>query len=104
MTLKQTQRGFDFVEFEDHNGVNCSLQKSSLATEDAIWLGVNDADPQIMAKDAAAHGIETEETVGWVPYPVPDAVLLKTRMHLTQEQVRQLLPYLNCFALTGRLE
>lgn len=63
-----TQRGFKFYQFHDRYDLLCSLQKSSLATEDAIWLGTND-----------------------------------NRMHLTQEQVKQLLPILRKFVRTGRI-
>jgi hypothetical protein len=39
LVMGQTLRGFAWSEFTDHNGNQCSLQKSSLATEDCIWLG-----------------------------------------------------------------
>lgn len=32
-------RGFLKGKFKDRYGVECSIQKSSLATEDCIWLG-----------------------------------------------------------------
>lgn len=32
-TMKKTDRGFDRMEFADRNGVGCSIQKSSLATD-----------------------------------------------------------------------
>lgn len=103
MKFKRTARGFSSYEFNDRYNEECSLQESSLATEAAIWFGINDANPQIMASDAAAHGVQTNETTGWVPYPVPDAVLMSTRMHLTQQQVADLLPILQHFAETGQL-
>ena len=34
-----TERSFRRGEFEDRYGKLCSIQKSSLATEDCIWLG-----------------------------------------------------------------
>ena len=68
MKFTKTQRGFDYAEFVDAYGVQCSIQKSSLASEDAIWLGTE-----------------------------------KDRMHLTQDMVKQLLPYLVNFAETGEL-
>ena len=103
MEIKNSARGFEYTEFTDSYGAKCSLQKSSLATEDAIWFGVDDANPIIMAFDAKRFGIESTETNGWVTYPVPDEVLLTTRMHLSQEQVKELLPYLEHFAKTGEL-
>lgn len=41
MDFNTTQRGFKIGSFEDRNGKVCSLQYSSLATEEAIWLGIN---------------------------------------------------------------
>lgn len=104
MEITKTHRGFALAHFKDRNGEKCSIQKSSLATEDAIWLGIDDARPQIMAKDARALGVETAETTGWVTYPIPEEVLLTTRMHLTREQVADLLPTLLNFVATGELD
>lgn len=42
METKTTQRGFDYKEFEDSKGVKCSIQQSSIATEEAIWFGCDD--------------------------------------------------------------
>jgi hypothetical protein len=98
-----TSRGFGLRRFTDLYGSKCSLQESSLATERAIWLGVADADPKVMASEAASIGVQTDETTGWVRYPIPFQVLLHTRMHLNQEQVRELLPILQHFADTGEL-
>lgn len=98
-----TNRGFDYLQFLDRYGNECSIQKSSLATENAVWFGINNANPQIMSSQARYYGVETEETTGWVPYPIPDEVSLHTRMHLTQEQVKELLPALKHFAKHGEL-
>lgn len=72
MELKRgyTDNGFDVIEFKDLYGKDCTIQKSSLATEDAVWIGVN--------KEFA-------------------------RMHLTQEQIKNLLPILTKFVETGEL-
>lgn len=103
MDKGKTCRGFDIVNFVDFYGENCSLQKSSLATGDAVWLGVDSANPQIMASQAVQFGVVTSETTGWVPYPIPEEVLLTTRMHLTRAQVSKLLPYLQHFVDTGEI-
>ena len=91
MELKKTQRGFSKIEFKDRYGVSCSLQKSSLADEDCIWLGVDQIKPEILHEGK------------WIPYPIPTDVFLSSRMHLTQEQVKDLLPYLLHFAEKGEL-
>jgi hypothetical protein len=102
--IKATDRGFPYAEFVDRNKVKCSIQKSSLAFEDCIWLGVDDAHPKVMASRAAEVGLDTEEKTGWVPYPIPDHVLLTTRMHLTRENVERLLPLLQRFVETGEIQ
>lgn len=75
---KNTSRGFGMYDFTDRYEQKCTLQKSSLATEDCIWLGVNNSGPQMGNKDID-HG----------------------RMHLSQEQVEALLPILKKFVKTG---
>lgn len=92
MKIKPNARGFAYGEFTDLYGSKCSLQKSSLAGTDAIWLGINDANPRILRQGE-----------GWVNYPIPKEVLLSTRMHLTREDVKYLLPYLMEFARTGEV-
>lgn len=85
MKIKHTQRGFTFSEFVDRYGQKCSIQKSSLATEDCIWLGVANTGPQI-----TGPGGEMNEDI-------------RGRMHLTKRQVKTLLPLLNKFVKTGEL-
>lgn len=98
-----TARGFKICKFTDHYGESCSLQKSSLASEDCIWLGIDDPDPKVMASQAKSLGIETEQQTGWVDYPIPSGVVMSTRMHLDRDQVRTLLPLLQKFVDTGDL-
>ena len=99
----KSNRGFSKLEFKDRYDSICSIQKSSLATEDAIWFGVEDANPLIMAADAKSVGLETDETVGWIKFPIDDKVLLHTRMHLTVDQVKELIPVLQHFVDTGEV-
>jgi len=96
---KRTGRGFPMVEFKDYYDAPCSLQASSLAIyqqpgTSAIWLGCDDATPKVLASEAAKFGIETTETTGWVPYPIPEDVQLTTRMHLDRKQVKALIGHL----------
>ena len=42
IVLSPTQRGFQRADFTDRYDAKCSIQKSSLAFEDCIWLGVNE--------------------------------------------------------------
>lgn len=88
-----TNRGFSLIEFEDTYKDKCSIQKSSYGSEPRIWFGIDDANPQICIQGQ-----------GFVPYKLPEEVHLTTRMHLNQEQVKQLLPILEHFAKTGNLD
>lgn len=88
-----TNRGFSLIKFEDTYKDKCSIQKSSYGSEPRIWFGISDANPQICIQGQ-----------GFVPYELPEEVHINTRMHLNQEQVRQLLPILEHFAKTGNLD
>jgi hypothetical protein len=104
MNKATTERGFDIYVFEDSYGNECSLQKSSNACEDKIWLGVNNVEPKIMATDAIKLGIQNYgQNTGWVPFYVPEEVQFTNRMHLTREQVKDLLPILKKFVKTGEI-
>lgn len=92
MEQTKTLHGFDLLKFRDSNGVECSMQKSSAASENKIWLGCDEANPKVLVNGR-----------GWVPLPMPDDYLATTRMHLTREQVAELLPSLQRFVATGEL-
>jgi hypothetical protein len=91
VTVDTTSRGFTRIDFEDRYQNGCSLQMSSLASEAAIWFGCDDPEPRILVPNE-----------GCQPVVIP-GLLTNTRMHLTQEQVRELLPYLQHFVDTGEL-
>ena len=97
--VEVTSRGFEIINFTDRYGEKCSLQASSLAEykkpgTSAVWLGITDARLTVMASQAASVGVETTETCGWVPFPVPENVMISSRMHLNREQVSALILHL----------
>lgn len=104
MEFKKTARGFAYYEFEDDNGMSCTLQKSS-SIIDKIWFG---ADAEIME----FYPLPRETDESW--FKVEDLSALKhrpqneihifSRMHLTREQVKDLLPILQRFVETGEVE
>ncbi len=95
LRIKKTDRGFDVIEFLDYYSKNCSLQQSSIATGDYVWLGVDEPEVKILASKIL------EGRTGWANYPLPEGVEIFSRMHLSREQVRQLLPHLIKFVETG---
>ena len=96
-----TDRGCSIIQLKDLYGQGFSIQKSSLATDDAIWFGIDDADPKILASQVGKINPETGEISGWVKFDIPEDVLLNTRMHLNREQVAKLIPILQTFVDTG---
>ena len=52
----KTDRGFAIIKFVDMYDTKCSIQKSSLATEDAIWIGIDKPEPLIMASKIIEGG------------------------------------------------
>jgi len=77
--MTRTGRGFRRADFKDANGEECSIQKSSSACADLLWLGQNNG----------SH------------HPVTGSCL--ARMHLTREMARRLAVMLGYFADNGEL-
>lgn len=94
LKVKQTNRGFDYTKFKDKYGHQCSLQKSSIATEDCIWLGIDNPKLTVFEDENMGKYLVTDLPSNWT---------VDSRMHLTQQQVKELLPYLQKFAETGEL-
>lgn len=92
--VSKTERGFILGRFIDRNGVECSIQKSSVATEDCIWLGCNDANPMVFVP----YG-----NPSWIKLEVPEQAQFTTRMHLTQDMAASLILMLQRFVDTGEL-
>lgn len=99
----ETLGGLSQAVFVDSHGHKCSIQRSAVAEENAIWLGLDKPKAKVLSSKAKALGIKTEVNQGWVDYPLPDEVLLVTHMHLSRHQVKALLPLLKRFADTGNL-
>lgn len=94
--LKTTPRGFALIEFTDLYGEKCRLQKSSLGTQDAIWLGVSDPKLQVLVP---GHGFQE------MPLDMHSGKLsISSSMHLSRVMAARLLPYLKKFVETGELE
>lgn len=91
MKITKTERGFRVAQFVDRYGAQCSIQKSSLATADAIWIGIDNPEINVMADG------------GWQKLELPEGSLINSRMHLTQEQVAEILPVLEYFVQHGEL-
>lgn len=103
MKVKKTCRGFEIAEFTDIYGAKCSLQQSSLADRDAIWLGIDDPEPKCLHGDAKGLGVITDVTCGWVPCPISPKISLTTRMHLDRNKVTELILHLQGWLRSGSI-
>lgn len=95
-----TQRGFAKIEFTDLYGVASKVQKSSLATQDAIWIGAEDIGLKVFIKGKGWRDVSTEklrELLG------VDEVMVNNTIHLSQEMVSDLIPVLQKFSDEGEI-
>lgn len=76
-TKEETERGFSLYNFIDDYGRECSIQKSSSAEDDKIWLGCDSG--------LHHHG------------------QCMARMHLTKEIAKNIVIILNSFIETGEI-
>jgi hypothetical protein len=91
--LQSTERGFSYHKFKDSYGHQCTLQESS-SVSPRIWLGIDKPELTVFEDDSMGKYIVTSLPKNW---------MVDTRMHLSPEQVRELLPLLQKFADTGEL-
>lgn len=96
MKFEHTNRGFSYIEFKDEKGVVCSLQKSSIATDDCIWFGANEIG---LKHFKAGQGWEEVKLIN----NMEEHFIANNKMHLTQKQVALLLPILQRFVETGEI-
>jgi len=102
LEIKETNRGFGLIEFTDFYKNECHIQDSSLAEHSCIWMGIRNPKIRILCSDANRIGIDTKgQSTGWMDYPIPENVLISSAMHLSQDQVKKILPVLKYFAETG---
>ena len=75
-----------------------------MATDDALWIGISDPETKILKSAALRMGLKPEgEISGWMKFPIPEEVLISTRMHLSRDQIKQLMPILQSFVDTREL-
>ncbi len=105
--VELTNRGFEIIRFTDRSATACHLQQSSLADHmqpgsSAVWIGCDNPEPKVTARDAARLGVATDQSTGWVRYPLPEEVLVNTAVHLDREQVANLIASLTRWLKKGR--
>lgn len=96
MEVKQNNRGFSYAGFTDLYGHEVSIQDSSLATDYAIWLGLDEPYTKINKNGNGPFG-------PYEDYTLPDNILVWTRMHINREQAQDLIEVLQRFVDTGSI-
>ena len=94
MNLERNNRGFENGKFVDVYNNQCSIQKSSSAMDDYIWLGIDNPKLTVFKDESMGQYLETT---------LPKTWMVDSRMHLSREQVAELLPILQKFVETGEL-
>lgn len=85
------ERGFAYIEFEDKNRQECSLQLSSAADEESIWLG-------------CTTGVHYDVNTRVTELPSDSVNKCLARMHLTRTQAAWLARQLRHFVKHGEIE
>jgi hypothetical protein len=93
--ISKTQRGFGIGKFKDSYGNDCSIQKSSSASDDFIWIGIDNPKLTVFEDENMGKYISTSLPKNW---------MVDSRMHLSRNQVAQLLPALQRFVERGELD
>jgi hypothetical protein len=95
MEINKTQRGFENTKFKDSYDNECSIQKSSAAADDYIWIGIDN--PKLTV-------FEDEKMGKYINTIMPKKWMVDSRMHLSRKQVAKILPILQKFVETGELQ
>lgn len=101
MKNKKTKRGFNYVNFKDARGTECSIQMSSNASNECIWIGADKIGLHEFVAyrrpEAWVHRIDVDESTQEHHF------VANNRMELTRADVKKLLPILQNFVDSGIL-
>lgn len=96
MRKRKTARGFSSIEFKDVYDVKCSIQESSSGIKACIWIGADDIGLKEFKAGEGWKDIEFEQSVS-------HHFIANNRMHLSQKEVKKLIPILQKFVDTGSI-
>lgn len=97
MNRNKTDSGFGYYNFTDRGGNECRILKSSLATEDCIWIGADDIGLKHFIPGIGWQDVKLETKIPNESY------IANNHMQLTIDNVKQLLPILQKFVETGEI-
>ncbi len=100
--MRKTNRGFSYKEFKDAAGNVCSIQKSSRADKDCIWLGNNKIDLKGFYPSTSNPWRDLTDEQIKEKFGCTD-IVANNRMELSITQVKKLIPLLQKFIETGEI-
>lgn len=94
LLFSETAQRLPYIQFKDYWGTKCSLQLSTHLGDkpDFCWLGLEETVMCICDDDMPIRS-----------YQPPKGVQTNSRMYLSRDHIRALLPYLKEFADTGHI-
>ncbi len=89
---------------KDDNGEAYRIKTIYQDNINALFIGVDNFQPIVMASDANALCIETNKSFGWIPFPMPKDVKMFTGMVLNKELAISIKEDLDYYIETNDLE
>jgi hypothetical protein len=92
------KRGFAKAEFKDSLGHDCIIQEGSVDTINegmGVWLGIPKPEITVFTDRGMAN---------YVHIPTPENWDIGSLMYLSDKQIKQLIPMLQNFLETGKLQ
>lgn len=107
LEFKKTPRGFVVAKFLDRYKHPCSIQESSLATEAAVWLGIDtdtkSPDGERSFEEIFEHAMRCDGLKQADKETFRKGFEACGRMHLTVDMAKQIISSLTVFVETGFL-
>ena len=97
MILRETidNRGLKVIEFRDICDIEFSIKK---CPNELLQININDSEPSILKYDPDDNREE------WIDYSIPEDTYVNIKIHLSKEQVKEIIPILCNYAYTGELK
>ena len=96
MKTTTNERGFARGEFMDSVGHECIIKEGSVDTREGmgVWLGVPQPQITVFTEKGMANSVSI---------PTPENWMIGSLMYLSDKQIKQLIPMLQNFLKTGKL-
>ena len=96
MKTTTNERGFERAEFKDSVGNDCMIKQGGMQTNEGmgVWLGIPQPKITVFTDKGMANSVSI---------PTPENWQIGSLMYLSDKQIKQLIPMLQNFLKTGKL-